>query len=174
MNINQAVFALKSLVKEVENDLKNQMKVEDSVPETDTESLHKLLDFTKKEMIKRPKDYKKHKIEKGKKLKTVKKSVDDLMGLLAEVGTYKAAAAKPGQSPSGIELAGMGATMGGAGAIQIPEVSPSAAGGDAGILAADEAEYQEGELAHIRSRQGENSQDNSPETKQINQEELPF
>jgi hypothetical protein len=96
MNIFKAAILLKSAVKEVSNDYINmQTKVEERVPEGDTEGLHKLLEFTSKEMKGR-KVSKPSKVEKGKKHKAVKKSVEDLMDLLSEVGTYKAA--NPGQS----------------------------------------------------------------------------
>lgn len=100
MNVHKTAFALKSILKEVEKDLKEQMKVEDTVPEKKTESLKELLEFTKDEMKKRPNPSKPGKVEKGKKsskLGDVKKSIEDLKNLISEISTYKA------QSPSAIE-----------------------------------------------------------------------
>lgn len=103
MNINKTAIALKSLMKEIESDLKKQMKVEDRVPEGDTESMKKLLEFTKKETSKRPKVSKPGSVEKGKKSqnkssksKHVKKSIEALRTLLNEISTYKTMGA---QSP---------------------------------------------------------------------------
>jgi hypothetical protein len=135
MNINKAAFALKSLMKEIESDLKNQMKVEDRVPEGDTDSMKKLLEFTKKETSKRPKTNKPGAVEKGKKSqnkssksKHVKKSIEELRTLLNEISTYKTMGA---QSPD--------ARVVGA-AVVTANTNPKVGVGDTDTLAGDERE----------------------------------
>jgi hypothetical protein len=86
-NVKENFIALKSLMKEIEKDLKEQMKVEDKVPEDKTNSMKNLLEFTKDEMKKRPSTSKPGKVEKGKKSskKDIKKSVTELKSLIDEI-----------------------------------------------------------------------------------------
>jgi hypothetical protein len=86
-NVKENFIALKSLMKEIEKDLKEQMKVEDKVPEDKTNSMKDLLEFTKDEMKKRPTTSKPGKVEKGKKSskKDIKKSVTELKSLIDEI-----------------------------------------------------------------------------------------
>jgi hypothetical protein len=100
-NVKENFIALKSLMKEIEKDLKEQLKVEDKVPEDKTNSMKDLLEFTKDEMKKRPSTSKPGKVEKGKKSskKHIKKSVMELKALIEEISVMKANDGSPGQSP---------------------------------------------------------------------------
>jgi hypothetical protein len=75
------VNSLKSILKEAERYLDDQMREEDKIPENKTESMKDLLELTNK----KTKSRKVTKTKKVKKTRDIKKSVSTLKSLIDEV-----------------------------------------------------------------------------------------